>query len=57
MPSWCISQSGDSARSRSTLVATSSITKSISASVLKRPMPNRIEVCASSSPTPSARST
>src|SRR6185312_12135021 len=56
-PSWCISHSGDSARSLSILRRISSTAKSISLSVVKRPTVKRIELCASSSLRPSARST
>src|SRR5262249_2833672 len=57
IPSCAISYSGESARNRSTTSTTRPITYSTSSSVLNRPSPNRIDVCANSSPTPNAFST
>ena len=57
MPSCTISHRGLISRSRVTCRTHSSTAKSISARVVKRPMPKRIEVCARSSLTPIARST
>src|SRR5690606_40762761 len=51
-PCWYISSSGDISRKRATLLVTSSPTKSTSSSVLKRPMPKRIEEWAKSSSRP-----
>ncbi|CFW29064.1 Uncharacterised protein [Bordetella pertussis] len=57
MPSWAISHNGDISRSLPTRLLISSIVKSISCSVVKRPRVKRMELCASSSLRPSARST
>src|ERR1700761_1978127 len=53
-PSFAISYSGESSRSRDTVSTTRSATYSTSSSVLKRPRPKRIEVLARYSTTPRA---
>jgi hypothetical protein len=57
IPSCTISHRGLMSRSFWTVAAIFSITKSISASVVKRPIPKRSDECAISSAAPSARST
>ena len=57
MPSWCISHSGDIERSLATFSVSRRTAKSISSTVVKRPTVKRIELCASSSLRPRARST
>lgn len=57
MPSCTISQRGDMSLSFCTCWLTLFTTKSTSASVVNRPIPNRMELCAISSSAPSARKT
>ena len=56
-PSWTISHSGDISRSFATCSTVSATARSTSSSVLNRPRPYLMLVCAISSSTPSARST
>ena len=56
-PSKINSYNGDISRKRATFFVKMSMVKSTSSTVVNRPIPNRMEVCAKSSPTPIARKT